>query len=33
MSSDNNQFMLQLTSNLQALEQGRDWIDKRLLVG
>ena len=33
MSSDKNQFMLQLASNLQALEQAGDWIGKRLLVG
>ena len=32
MSSDKTQFMLQLASNLQALEQGGDWIGKRLLV-
>ena len=33
MSSDKNQFMPQLASNLQALEQGVDQIGKRLLVG
>ena len=33
MPSTNTQFLLQLGVNLQTLEQGKDWIGKRLMIG